>query len=269
MLLAAEEEVFGAGELTFLPKDGFVDDAPCSCGCSVSRCQVWSQVKKRLDLSDKKYNKWCDLQKEVDWHTGFFKQLLHRVTRVDFNTYKEVNCKLLKFISEITGCRVVVDTSKYSGRALALHRILHGKVKVICLTRSPTGLMNSFQKKGNEQASKTPLQTMVYYIGSLTLLRMACSRLRGDIFYMRYEDLIADPLKSLEMVESWSGLDLTESKQRVEQKIPFEIGHVVTGNRLRKKGQVVFIRGSVNAATTEWEKILLLIMNGWKWLLRF
>lgn len=154
ILLAVGEEAFGAGELTFLPKNGFVDDAACSCGCSVSRCQVWSQVKKRLDLSDKKYNKWCELQKEVDWHTGFLKQLLHRVTMVDFYTYKEVNCKLFKFISEITGCRVVVDTSKYSGRALALHRILPGKVKVICLTRSPTGLMNSFQKKAMSKLAR-------------------------------------------------------------------------------------------------------------------
>ena len=68
----------------------------------------------------------------------------------------------------MTGAPVILDSSEYAGRALALSKIVQADVMVICLTRSPAGLMASFQKLNkDEQRPKGPFAAMLYYLVTL------------------------------------------------------------------------------------------------------
>ena len=100
---------------------------------------------------------------------------------------------------------------------------------------------------------------------------MCSSDLLGKhVMRLRYEDLLSDPIGTLECIETWCKLDLSETKKYIDENLPFEVGHIVTGNRLRKNSKVVFQPGKdkeplINAKI----RILVSIMRGWKWGLRF
>ena len=270
ILLASDPKAFGAGEITFLPKDGLVRDRECSCHHPVSTCEVWGRVLKQLVLANGALKSWVSLQHKVDWHLGFFRQLLSCIPIKHFHEYELYNKNLFVAIKQATNCSVVIDSSKYAGRALAVNRIMGRNMSVICLTRSPDGLMNSFKKPNKEeQRPKTPLKTLVYYVLTLTSLRITCAKLGKCVHQLRYEELISNPVGSLEKIESWRGFDLSIAKQHVKNKRPLDVGHIVTGNRLRKNGQVVFKSSKDEYFVGRWEKFVIGIMQVWKWILRF
>ena len=186
ILLSKGKGVFGAGELTSLIQDGFIENKPCSCDSSCADCNIWGKVSEHLQIDKQELEEWAVLQKEIDWHDGFLKQLFCMIPRKDMLRYRELNTRMLMAIQTVTGCHLVLDSSKYAGRALALSKVWKSNLKVICLTRSPAGLMASFQKPNkDEQCPKGTIATMIYYCVMLTLLRVVSVSLRDKVFYLR------------------------------------------------------------------------------------
>jgi hypothetical protein len=271
ILLGKGKGVFGAGELTHLIEDGFIKDADCSCNHPVSECMVWSSVKEELSQNNGCMQNLAKLQKKVEWHIGFARQLFGRFKSNEIEEYTEFNRRLLISIQKVSGCQVVVDSSKYPGRALALRRLVKADVRIICLTRSPEGLMSSFQKNNkDEQRPKTPLKVLVYYVATLATLRVATWMLRGHVLEIRYEGLLADPIASLVKMEFFSELDLSETKRHIEEDTSILVGHIVTGNRLRKNTSIKFNSSNEHILQSNiGPKLVIFIMNIWRCLLRF
>ena len=271
IMLAANPDVFGAGELTSLVRDGFLENKDCSCGRPCHSCGVWRKVIATLNMNEESLREWSALQKKIDWHDGFFRQLLGLVSHTDKRSYQEWNTKLLKTTQAVTGAPVILDSSKYAGRAMALSRIVQADVMVICLTRSPAGLMASFQKPNKEeQRSKGLLAAMLYYLVTLTSLRIASALLGRRVHSVRYESLLADPQGTLRKIEAWSGIDLSGARRRLQTREAFPVGHLVTGNRLRKQGEIRFEPRMSHASPAGLgAKATVVAMNGWRWLIGF
>ena len=271
ILLSNGKKCFGAGELTYVVQDGFIENRMCACHERFSDCQYWGEIKNRLDEKINDYHEWSRLQLKIDWHSGFLRQLLFALSKQELNLYKDLNCELLKEIQKSTGAETVIDSSKYAGRALALSRILEDRLHVICLTRSPEGLMESFQKQNkDEQKSKSPLSVVVYYFISLASLRVVSMLLRDRVHHVRYETLVEDPVDVLESIGEKSGVDFSSTCQILQDDESFDVGHLVTGNRLRFKGQVKFSpQHSGDGQSRLSTRLILAVMRAWRWLLRF
>jgi len=272
IMLAGGKDIFGAGELTSLVQDGFIENKLCSCGKPCHQCEVWGQVLPNLGFDKTVLNLWAGLQKKLDWHDGFLRQLFGLVGTNERNRYRLLNRQLLHIIREKTGCNVVLDSSKYAGRALALTRIVGAEMKIICLTRSPAGLMSSFQRVNkDEQLPKGTMAALAYYLATLASLWMGSLLIgRRQVYRLRYKSLIADPQGVLQDIAQWSGIDLTEPQQRLGQQKSFDVGHLVTGNRLRKMGSVRFDPGMGEAAPVGSDaRLSIILMNCWRWVLRF
>ena len=271
ILLAQGEGVFAAGELTALVQDGFIENKTCSCGSDCSSCEIWGTVLSELKVESWEFKEWAEVQKKVDWHDGFIKQILHLLPRKALQLYRKRNLALLDAIKRVTGSSVVLDSSKYAGRALALFRILRLDLKVICLTRAPIGLMTSFQKPNkDEQRPKSVMATLLYYCVTLTLLRIASLYLGSKVFPLHYEDLLADPEGTIKAIGQWSGIDFSKPQAMLARDESFHVGHLVTGNRLRKQKTIRFnAKPNVMAHDSFIKKMAVAVMNGWRWLLRF
>ena len=266
ILLSANPNVFGAGEVTALVQDGFIENRHCSCGQPCLSCSVWDKVICALNVDKGLLAQWATLQKKVDWHNGFLRQCVGAVSKKSLEQYKFFNVHLLKCIGAVTGASWIVDSSKYAGRALALKRIKEVDISVICLTRSPSGLMTSFQKQNkNEQKPKSPLGTLIYYLVTLASLRITMSTLGDRVISVHYEDLLTNPVETLRKIEEWSGVDLTNARQRLQAKKTFSVGHLVTGNRLRKEGEIRFKSDRLGAEPRGLQaKMAVVLMNGWR-----
>jgi len=268
VLLSKGEGVFGAGELTSLIQDGFIENKQCSCGASCVECEIWGRVSEHLKLDKQELEEWVVLQKKMDWHDGAFKQLFSVMPKKDVFRYQELNSRLLMAIQEVTGCKVILDSSKYAGRSLALLRVLKADVKVICLTRSPAGLMQSFQKSNkDEQRPKNPLGTCLYYIIALFSLKLALFNMCA--LQISYEELLASPETVIRRIESHTGIDLSNTIRKINNDETFSVGHLVTANRLRKLGAIRFCpQQGEQHRLQPFAKVMTGIMNMWKIMLR-
>jgi len=245
ILLANNPGIFGVGEVVHMFKDGYMEDVTCSCGEPTSGCEVWSAVRERCKWNQQELPSLVELFRSISWHTGFPAIAMNLVSSSKVNRYRDVNRCLFQAVRDVSGASVIVDSSKYAGRALALARAFPGKVWIVCLTRSPAGLVMAFQKTdAEEQKPKSLIATFVYYLYVLICLRIVAWLLGPRVLPVRYEDMMADSLGTLSKIEKWCGHDSSSVRKKLQAHEWLHVGHIVTGNRLRKKGRVQFHSGS-------------------------
>ncbi len=244
ILLSNTPGVSGVGEVTHIFKDGFINDEICSCGEPASICEQWSAVRKACNWQDSELSLLNQLFVDVAWHTHFPKVALGLISSEKKKLFLETNDCLFRATASVTNSNAVVDSSKYAGRALELARAFPGKTKIICLTRSPAGLVSAFQKTdAAEQKPKSLLGTFLYYAYTMACFRIVAWLLGDRLLRVRYEDMITSPQQTLNKIESWAGIDLSNTKNILKEKQWLEAGHIVTGNRLRRQGRVKFRPG--------------------------
>ena len=242
ILLSNGKSAFGSGELTQIVDDGFIKNKKCSCGKNFKECEIWRKLTKKMNFSDKTIKIWKEIQRKIDWHTGFIRQILNLISQKEWNIYKDLNRELFSSVHEITNARFIIDSSKYAGRALALWKIFKDDIFFICLIRSPEGLMSSFQKPNkDEQLPKKPFQVFVYYSFVMLSLKIISFLIpKSQFLCIHYEDLIHSPVKVLSCIEKFCGLNLEKTKEKLKNNEYFDVGHIVSGNRIRKLGMVKF-----------------------------
>ena len=64
--------------------------------------------------------------------------------------------------------------------------------------------------------------------------------MRPRVFFLSYEEFVHDPVHALNDIAAWAGLDLTRVCASLIDNGDFNVGHIVTGNRVRKQGMVKF-----------------------------
>jgi hypothetical protein len=244
VLLINSSGIMGVGEITHVVRDGFINDVVCSCGKRASKCDFWSKVRASVNWEQKELSSLAELFHSVEWHSRFLLVFFNLVSKATIEKYKDVNRQLFVAAKVVSGKSLIVDSSKYAARGLVLARSFPGKVKIICLTRSPVGLISSFRKTdAGEQKPKSLFSTVVYYVYVMFCLRAVKWRLGSKVLGVRYEELIKNPHETLKKIEKWAGIDLSETKKKLDMDELLEVGHIVTGNRLRTKGRVRFRPG--------------------------
>ncbi len=241
ILLSNNSDIFGVGEVTHIFQDGFTDDEICSCGKPASVCEHWSSVRQQCEWNDADVSKLNQLFVDIAWHTQFPKVAAGRVPTDQRVLFNQTNKCLFQTSADISGANIIVDSSKYAGRALELARAFPKNVKVICLTRSPAGLVKAFRKTdAAEQKPKSLSGTLFYYLYTIACFRVVTWILKSRVLRIRYEDMIANPEETLGKIESWANIDLSQTKNILKEKQWLEAGHIITGNRLRRQGRVKF-----------------------------
>jgi hypothetical protein len=251
LLLSNNDRVCGLGEVTHIFRDGFIDQQPCACGKVVDSCPLWHGVQGACGWTPRDYPGLQRLFEHFAWHSRFPFVWLRLRPRAEQRRFGEVNQALFTAVRSRQGVDTVVDSSKYAARALSLFRLFPNRVRVIYLTRSPAALVRAFARRDiPEQQPKSTLATLAYYLWVGLCARLVLNRLGSAALRLRFEDLQADPEGELRRIERWSGIDLSTARAKLRRDDSFEVGHMVTGNRLRKQGRVRFRRPTTPDAAT-------------------
>jgi hypothetical protein len=241
LLLASNPDMTGVGEVKHIFRDGFLRDLPCACGRSSRECELWSAVLQTTGWQQSDCERIRRAVEAVESHARFPLTFAGITSRKTLALYRRASEVLFRSVSAATHRHVVVDSSKYAGRALMLARLFPDSVKVLCITRSADGIIAAFQKKNDgEQRPKPPIAVAAYYLYVLLCMRLVRGRLKGRAFSIRFEDLNRDPVAVLRSIEDWSGYPLATARAKLAASEAFDAGHIVTGNRIRKKGKVKF-----------------------------
>ncbi|WP_131737364.1 sulfotransferase [Actinomadura roseirufa] len=203
-LLGQVDGFFNVGELGFLWERGLARDGGCGCGEPVRRCAVWREVVTRafggLDAPE------TDLLRRAHAATtrGRDVQALRLAGRLprayggELAEYGALLRRVYTAIAEVTGCRVVVDTTKPVSYGHLLDRLTGLDVRMVHLVRDPRAVAWSWLRTkpgtGADAMATRPalVSALLWRAGNA-----AAARLWGGLpdryLTVRYEDLVADP----------------------------------------------------------------------------
>lgn len=241
VLLANNPGLTGVGEVKHIFRDGFLNNTVCSCGEPTLDCPVWSNIFSHSGFNEVNLDEIDITISSLESHAGFFLLTAGLVSKRRMEDYRSANEEIFKSVTDATNCKIIIDSSKYSGRALAMARLFPGKIKILCVTRSPGGLLTAYQKPNKvEQKPKSTFMAVIYYLYVLSCMWVVKHRYPDICLTIRFDDLRQNPVKTLDRIQEWSGYDLSEAREKLLNNDWFNVGHIVTGNRLRKNGKIQF-----------------------------
>jgi hypothetical protein len=257
-----------AGELRWFWERGIAEQRPCGCGKIPERCPVWSVVASRV--SEAQAGRGWSLpeivaaQHEVARRRSLFRllraldrgvggwQALDLVLKVTGNT--------VRAYADVTGARVIVDTSKRPQDAAVLAMLNHVEHYVLHIVRDPRAVVHSWRRRksfSSESGSRTmgtrslPASVRAWLFNSIgaELLRRRLPESRW--LHMRYEDFAANPRSSVDSILRFLGEGSAVTPFTSDDTVTLHPNHIVAGNPSR------FTTGSVQIrADEEWRNTL-------------
>jgi hypothetical protein len=264
-LLGELPGVCAAGEVVHLWQRGIAQAERCGCGQPFPQCPFWQKVGEsafggwdKVDAEEV-----SRLQAEVD-RTRFIPRLARPKLPVAYqralDDYLSYYMRVYTAITEISGCRVIVDASKHASLAFCLRRSAGLDLRVIQVVRDPRAVAYSWTRQVSRpdvsaqslQArdrmwTYPPARTAVHWNvqnGALHLL----AHLGTPVQLLRYEDVVRKPEAVLGEVASFAGLsDIATTgflgTDRTNYWAELSASHTVSGNPMRFSTGRIPIRG--------------------------
>lgn len=249
-MLGELDGVCPAGELVHLWHRGIVLDEPCGCGKAFSACKFWT------DVGDAAFGGWVNvplervkaLRGQVDRTRRIPAMLRHRTDPAfdaDLREYTGYYVALYDAIRTVSGCSVVVDSSKHPSLAFALAARRDLDLRVVQMVRDPRAVAYSWTKATKRPEAELhdkaieafptwpPTRAARLWLGhnvSLSLL----DRFGVPKLTVRHEDVTADPQAAIRrvatLVELPADIPLPVSAAGVAE---LTTAHTVSGNPTR------------------------------------
>lgn len=206
------------GELVHLWERGITEGERCGCGLPFRHCPFWQQVGKAAfggwDQVD--VGRVAALRARVD-RNRFIPSLAGRRVRPRLrsvlNEYTTYYARLYAAITEVSGCDIVIDSSKHPSLAHCLRWQPDIDLRVLHLVRDSRAVAYSWSRQVRRPdaegesymtryspamaAGQWTAQNAAFHL----LARLGCPTMR-----LRYEDLTAGPEEALHQVTGFAGL---------------------------------------------------------------
>lgn len=241
---------FHAGELCSTFHFGLGYNYKCGCGKPFRSCTLWQSVFEQAFGS-------MEAMKGFKAKRPTSKRLLlHLIglksdARLIDQVYLDALDQLYRAIRVVTGCRVIVDSSKFPAHAFLLLQIPSIKLKMLHLVRDPRGNAYSCHKKvvrkdiGEERdvilprfsSSTTAMRWLLMNMEIETLGRRS-----GHYMHIRYEDLMQSPESIVENIIEFAGESSACAPRIVEKTLDLGLNHIIMGNPSRSRTGAVQLR---------------------------
>ena len=130
----------------------------------------------------------------------------------DVAAYVSILGALYRAIAEVTGARVIVDSSKIATFAMLLRQVPGLEVRTAHLVRDPRGVVHSWRKSVVRADGGRRDAMLRYGVASASVRYVAYNALahglalRGRYRFLRYEDLLADPRATVARLLAFAGV---------------------------------------------------------------
>lgn len=226
----------------------------CGCGERFLSCPFWSEVGVRA------FGGWSSLPIErllrawrrYDRPWGV--PLLAAASRIprpgDLDLLIEALADLYAAVREVSGARVIVDSSKLPSYALLLRTVPGLDVRMVHLVRDPRGVAFSWAKQvvrpdgvggGDRMPRFAPLPAAIRYDVYNAQTHLA-ALLGLPYLRVRYEDLVTDPPRCLGTILAFMGTASGAPPSLSGSTVELGVAHTVDGNPMRLSRGRLMIR---------------------------
>ncbi|MFK7920508.1 MAG: sulfotransferase [Bacteroidia bacterium] len=236
VLLGNADGIFSGGEMNRYPVDEGVVKGLES---KPERTLFWDSFGRdflpQIDLNHQK-----DIHHKVEYHTQYLKRLVGLNNEQAYLEYQAYLEKFYAMLFDRIDEDIVIDSSKYPGRALAMSETLNYRTCYLYIKRDPVQVVRSFAKTDVYIPTKSWSSANLYYLTVNSLCQYTLSKLRPHhpIHEIRYEELVLEPEKVLTDIETAFDLDLSTVKQKVANDEFLQVGELFAGHTLRMQEQI-------------------------------
>ncbi len=248
---------FSAGELFFIWNTRLRQRYLCGCGQKVIDCEVWKAI------FEEGFGSFGNVDVEALAHTR--DKSIHTRSLIlnrksfqddDLKQYANFTKKLYHAIQHVTGCNVIIDSSKVPAYSWFLRRLSSLEVYVTHLVRDPRAVINSWSKK-----KRLPTAEGTAYLKQTSLLQGALTwnlmnmtietmwkKQSGKYLLIRYEDFVEQPYAVIQQMFGLVDEPYSDRLPLSQHTVNLKATHTIGGNPSR------FTTGEVN----------LVVDNDWK-----
>jgi UDP-N-acetylglucosamine transferase subunit ALG13 len=243
---------FSVGELVHIWIRGLEENVLCGCGQPFHDCPFWSEVGARA------YGGWDRLNPE-DITRQEMAVRRHRFVPYmmvpgmfpafdrDFREFARLLPPLYRAIRDISGAKIIVDSSKDASQVFLLRRLPNIDLRVVQMVRESHGVAYSWSKRVRRPEVQEREVYMQTYHPARVGARWMTYNLMFDLLkgmgipttLLRYEDLVDDPERQLRRIGRFAGVEIGDGDLDFIQDggVQLPATHSVSGNPMRfKKG---------------------------------
>jgi hypothetical protein len=245
-LLGHVNGFFYMGELKSIWTPLFEEGVLCGCGIPFKSCPFWTDVFRRafggMEYVDTRMEQLRADKLRQRWLPLLLWPRISRKYREDIHQYySRVVSAICRAGQEVSGCRVLIDSSKYVQDCIVLNQIQDLDLHVLHLVRDSRAVANSWRRKKQRPQfvlrAKFMPQVDIKDSALDWLVENALSEaVRPCLKHFTriyYEDLVADPRGTLTRICS----AIAEPNPRLDflegQTAHLGKGHTVAGNPVR------------------------------------
>lgn len=256
--LGALPHVFSAGEVRFAWERGLAEDAMCGCRQPVRSCHVWRDTFELAFGSVPSVSDAASFHGRLKAATRL--RTLPRYLRGEVsNEQRELAAtigRVHRAFAAVTGAKVVVDSSKLPTYAALLGLSPGLDIRMVHLVRDPRATAFSWQRLQASQVAEGFEESMDRFsIAKSTLLWTVWNGVIPSLLgawgsptlTIRYEDLVASPDSTLQMVLAHADIRDAEFRFATDGSLDLEPSHNIAGNPNRLRYGRTYFRHD-----TEW-----------------
>jgi len=241
------EGFFSAGEMIRFWDQYLDDKAMCGCGVLFRSCPVWSAIivhafggRCAIDASEMARIRlaWDHIRRAPITLIPFFRKFFFR--RV-LKSYPETMARLYRAIQRVTGCRVIVDSSKHPVHPYVLTMAGEADLYVLHVVRDPRAIAYSWQRKSLESPPRGAMWSAIAFDAGQTVTETVWAR-RGRYIRRRYEDLVSDPRALVRDALQMMGEKIDSLPFIDGENIQLKACHTVAGNPSRFRAGAIHLK---------------------------
>jgi hypothetical protein len=151
-ILNASEDIFFAGELIDFWPRGVIQNRLCSCSQPARECEIWREVIDRIEksVSADQIRQMSELRSQtrvgsrLAWMAS---QWVPNLKSGSLQLARDLTTQLYQTVADVTGAKLIVDSSKFSYVARLIAQIDMLDLHLIHLVRDPRAVAHSWKRK--------------------------------------------------------------------------------------------------------------------------
>lgn len=243
-ILGTVDGFFSAGELRYLWERGVLEQRKCGCGEPIPGCEVWGPVLAEMSAHRRDPDPRTIVKDLELLRTRYAPLAMAPLARSRYlghiQPIVDVYSRLLPVVRDVTGSRVMVDSSKRPLYTFMLAQVPGVELTVVHVVRDPRAVAHSRNRykrqldteEGRGMTQTSPLRSALSWamwnVGVSSLAR----RLPRYIV-VRYEDLIADPEATIRRILGVAGVEDAATPFISGSTVTLQPNHTVSGNPSR------------------------------------
>lgn len=246
--------IVGVGEVVHLWLRGLRDNELCGCGEPFHSCPFWVEVGQRA------FGGWdsldadaaVDLRYRVDrnrYLPFILKPKLRAAYHKRHTQYIDRLSLLYRAISEVSGARVIVDSSKHASYALLLSQTPGINLRLLHIVRDSRAVVHAWSRQVRRPEAIDSLMTKYGPVKASALWDVQNTvietlKQRHPYLRVRYEDFVNSPKDTLLQIAPFADPECPEPSLPFLDGATIELGpsHSVAGNPMRFSTGPIAIR---------------------------